>query len=308
MPSATLPRPLRGIVPPLITPLVEQETLDAEGLERIILRMLDAGVNGIFTLGTTGEAPGLSYRLRREVVERVCRIVSGRVPVLVGITDTSLTEALNMACKAAEEGAQAVVYGGPFYYPVSQAELIRHLDTLASLSPLPIYLYNIPAHTRVSFEIPTVRELAGHPRILGFKDSSGDLMYFQRVIEAVRDRPDFAVLMGPEEMLADALMEGAHGGVSGGANLFPSLFVKLYEAAIAHSYDEMMRLHRIVLELHNRIYTASSGYAGFLKGIKCALALEGISSGAMAEPYRPLEGEVRESIAEALRYFRRLGL
>jgi 4-hydroxy-tetrahydrodipicolinate synthase len=301
MRSAKLGCPLRGIIVPLVTPLLEQETLDIEGLERLLIRVLDGGVHGLFVLGTTGEGPSLSYRLRREMIERTCRLTDGRVPVLVAITDTSMTEALSLAYKAQEEGAHAVVYAGPFYFPIAQAELIRHVETLASLSPLPLFLYNIPDHTHVNFELPTVKALAEHPRILGFKDSSGDLLYFQQVVDAVRDNSAFSVLMGPEELLAGAMLHGAHGGVNGGANLFPSLYVRLYEAAIAQAHDEVDRLNRIVQEVSDRVYAG-----GYLRGLKCALSLSGICSGIMAEPQRECADEQREAISAHLRHLHRV--
>src|SRR6188472_4289312 len=99
----------RGIIPPIITPLIDRDTLDVAGLERLVEHMLAGGVHGIFALGTTGEAPSLSYRLRREMVERTCKLVGGRVPVLVGITDTSFVESVQLAQHAAAQGAKAVV-------------------------------------------------------------------------------------------------------------------------------------------------------------------------------------------------------
>src|SRR5580658_6816852 len=96
MTRAFLPRPLRGIIPPMVTPLLDPQTLDHAGLSRLIERMIDGGVQGLFVLGTTGEGPGLSYRLRRELIEATCEIVSGRIPVLIAITDTSMEESLSL--------------------------------------------------------------------------------------------------------------------------------------------------------------------------------------------------------------------
>ncbi len=107
--------PLRGIIPPMVTPLLDRDTLDVPGLERLIEHILRGGVHGLFVLGTTGEAPSLSHRLRRELVERTCRQVNDRVPVLVGITDTAFVESVQMACIAAEAGASAVVLAPPYY-------------------------------------------------------------------------------------------------------------------------------------------------------------------------------------------------
>ena len=109
---------------PMVTPLVARDTLDVEGLERLVEHILAGGVAGLFVLGTTGEAPSLSYPLRREVIDRVCRQVDGRVPVLVGVTDTSFVESVRLAGHAADAGASAVVLSAPYYFPAGQPELL----------------------------------------------------------------------------------------------------------------------------------------------------------------------------------------
>ena len=141
-----LPRPLRGIIPPMVTPLLDADTLDVAGLERLIEHILAGGVHGLFILGTTGEAPSLSHRLRQEFVERVCAQVNGRVPVLVGITDTSFVESLNLAQKAADLGAEGLVLAAPYYFLAGQAELLEYLqnsflDYFRSLKPLLVHSY-----------------------------------------------------------------------------------------------------------------------------------------------------------------------
>jgi len=136
-PSSPFPS-LRGIIPPVVTPLLGRDELDAAGLERLIAHMLAGGVHGLFILGTTGEAPGLSYRLRRDLIERVCRQVAGRVPVLVGITDTAFVEALNLSRFAAEAGAASLVLAPPYYYPNSQPELLEYILRIAPELPLPL--------------------------------------------------------------------------------------------------------------------------------------------------------------------------
>src|SRR5262245_61331944 len=125
MNASSLTKPLRGIIPPLLSPLADRDQLDVAGLERLIEHVLVGGVHGLFVLGTTGEGPSLSYGLRHELLERVCRQVAGRVPVLVGITDTSLVESVRLGEHAQDAGAQAVVVSAPYYFPIGQAEL-RH--------------------------------------------------------------------------------------------------------------------------------------------------------------------------------------
>ena len=114
MSHSEIPSPLRGIVPPMIMPLLDRDRLDRAGLERLIEHILAGGVSGLFILGTTGEAPGLSQRLQRELIKSVCMQVGTRVPVLVGITDPCFTESVELACVAARAGASAVVTAAPF--------------------------------------------------------------------------------------------------------------------------------------------------------------------------------------------------
>src|SRR5512132_195513 len=116
-----LPKPLRGIVPPMITPLASRDTLNLAGLERLIEHILSGGVSGLFILGTTGEAPALSYSVRRELIDRTCGLVAGRVPVIVGITDTAFGESVALAGAAARAGAAALVVAAPYYFAATQS-------------------------------------------------------------------------------------------------------------------------------------------------------------------------------------------
>ena len=198
----------RGIVPPLVTPLTARDTLDEDGLQRLVERVIGGGVSGVFILGTTGEAPSLSYRLRKEVICHVCRVVAGRVPVLVGITDTAFVESIDMAAAADEAGASAVVLATPYYFPAGQTELISYVEHIAREVPLPLMLYNMPSLTKVWFEIDTLRRLSGITTIVGVKDSSGDLDYFARLVGLREQRGDWSIMMGPENLLVDALRLG----------------------------------------------------------------------------------------------------
>ena len=165
----------KGIIPPLVTPLAGRDQLDRPGFERLIERVIAGGVHRIFILGTTGEAPSLSYRLRREVIERACRQVDGRVPVLVGITDTSSVESVHLAEFAGAHGAAALVLTTPYYFPAGQTELIAYIEDLMPRLPLPLLLYNMPSMTKIWFEIGTLKHLSTLEGIVGMKDSSSDI-------------------------------------------------------------------------------------------------------------------------------------
>ena len=206
----------------MVTPLRGRDELDLPGLERLIEHILKGGVSGLFILGTTGEGPSLSYHLRRELIQRTCRQVQGRVPVLVGITDTAFVESLDLARHAAAAGADALVLAPPYYLPEGQPELQEYLDHLVAQLPLPLFLYNTPKLTKVQYELGALRWAMEQPRVIGLKDSSKSMSYFHDAVGLLKHRPDWSLLIGPEELLADALLAGGHGGVPGGANLFPS--------------------------------------------------------------------------------------
>ena len=303
--AGTLARPLRGIIPPMVTPLLDRDRLDVAGLERLIEHILAGGVHGLFILGTTGETPSLSHRLRHELIERVCAQVRSRVPVLVGITDTSFVESVELARKSEQVGAQALVLAPPYYFPTGQPELLEYLRHLAPELPLPLFLYNNPNRPRPAFEPATVRAAADIPGIVGLKDSSANMIYFHQVQFLLEDRPDFTLLMGPEQLLAASVLLGAHGGVCGGANLLPRLFVDLYEAALAKDLPRVESLHRTVMKLDATLYSVGRYESSFLKGLKCALSCLGICSDFLAEPFHRFREPERETVR---RYLDELGI
>jgi 4-hydroxy-tetrahydrodipicolinate synthase len=283
-----------------LTPLKGRDELDVPGLERLIEHVLRGGVHGLFLLGTTGEAPSLSYRLRRELIERSCRQIDGRVPVLVGITDPSLVEATALAGHAADCGADAVVAAPPYYLPPSQSELLEYLFDLMAELPLPLMLYNMPGLTKVSFEIPTVEAAMEHDGIIGIKDSSGDMIYVQKLLRLAASRSDWSVLIGPEELTAEGVLMGANGGVSGGANLLPGLFVELYNAARTNDLVKVRELQSRVMQLGELLYSHEHTRGGWILGLKGALAQLGICQDLAAEPLRALAESDRKAIRERL--------
>ena len=298
MSDAELTIPLRGIIPPMATPLLAPDTLDIEGSGRLIEHILAGGVGGLFIMGTTGEGPSLGHRLRRELIERACRIVAGRTPVLVGVTDTSFAESLSLAALAADSGAAAIVVTHPSYFPASQGDILEYLKRLAAESPLPMFLYNIPSHTKLAFMPETVRAAADVPGIVGLKDSCGDIENFRQFQAALADRPDFTLLVGPDKLAARAVAMGAHGGVNSGANLFPKLYVSLYEAALAGDQATVDTLQEKVVGIYDTIYHAIEDPSSYVKGLKCALSCMGICSDTMAQPLQRFTEPQRQIIAE----------
>ena len=291
---------IRGIIPPMITPLMDNNTLDVEGLERLIEHILLGGVHGLFILGSTGEAPSLSYKLRHELVERVCRQVAKRVPVLVGITDTTISESFHLADKAAESGAYAVVSAPPYYFAPGQSELIEYYEHLTKRLPLPLFLYNMPSLTKVYFEPDTVRTIAENPHIVGLKDSSANTVYFQLLFYTMKNRPDFTLLVGPDEVTAEVVLMGGHGGVNGGANMFPRLYVNMYNAAFNRDFKALLPLQERILQISTTIYRVGHFSSSYLKGIKCVLSLLGVCNDFMAEPFHKFRENEKKIIKQFL--------
>ena len=290
----------RGIIPPMVTPLKEWDTLDQDGMVRLIDHILSGGVHGLFLLGTTGEAPSLSHRLRKEIIQRALDQIKKRIPVLVGITDTSFDESINLAEYAAEKGASAVVLAPPYYFPAGQLELLEYLEHLVPRLPLPLFLYNMPTHTKLFFEPETVKAASEIPGVIGLKDSSANMVYFHQLQQIFKDQNDFRLFIGPEELLGETLVLGGHGGVCGGGNLIPELYVELYEKSIEGDFKKMGILHERIMQISTTIYSVGKYKSSYLKGLKCSLALMGICDDFMAEPFHRFRVSERNVIRQYL--------
>ncbi len=295
--------PLKGIVPPMVTPLLENKELDSAGLKNLIEHLLDGGVHGIFLLGTNGEGPSLGYGLRKQLITEACEIVNHRVPVLVGITDTSLDASLEIAHHAQSAGADALVVAPPFYFPLSEEEITDYFRELAPLLPLPFLVYNIPSCTKLNLSTASVKS-AREFGAIGVKDSSGDFEVLKSYIDAFRDIPNFSVIVGDELLLPDAILKGGHGAVAGGANVFPKLFVELYEASLSSDVAGIAKLRKKIMYIHDTIYRVENSPTRSIKAIKCALSILGICKDHMASPLHRLDAERRNEIKT---YLQRLG-
>jgi 4-hydroxy-tetrahydrodipicolinate synthase len=299
MPSTNLPQ-FRGIIPPVITPLRDADYLDEAGLDRLLEHLITGGVHGLFILGSNGEGPSLSSAVQRQLIERTCRQVQGRLPVLTGISHTSLTESLATAKFAADAGCTAVVSTIPYYMPLTQAEVIGYFQKLARQSPLPILLYNFPTLAKIAFEPETVRRLFDEPNIVGMKDSSGDLDYFVRIVDVAKQRLGYSLLAGREAKLANIIELGGHGGVPGGANVWPQMMVGLYDAALAHDEKRIADWQAKVVEFGKIYSVVGAHFSAGVAGLKTAAEICGICSGVLAPPILPVTAEHRAEIRAIL--------
>lgn len=286
-----------GVITPMVTPLINRENIDFKGLEKLLDHLINGGVSGVFLMGTTGEGTSISPRMRKELTKYSVEYVKGRVPVFVSIADCCIEESLNMACYAKECGASYLVSALPFYLGLTQTEIIDYYTTIADNVPLPLFLYNIPAQTKLMISVEVVKTLAKHPNIIGMKDSSGNGTYFNTLLAEVKaEYPDFTILVGPDEMLASTMALGGNGGVNSGSNLFPELYVNLFKACKAKDTERILKLQKLVMKVSTEVYSVDKSSVSFLKGLKAALFTEGLITDYICEPLQKVNGTDLETI------------
>lgn len=291
---------LHGIVVPMVTPLTLNAEIDYKATDKLIEHLITGGVHGIFALGTTGEAQSLSAAQRESFVEFVGKQINGRVRYIVGVSDTSIADSVKLAAVARRAGAEGVVATPPYYFAPSQDDMVVWFTALADASPIPVYLYNMPSHVKVNIEPQTAVRLASHPNIKGLKDSSHNMTYFQTLSHLTRNQDDFVLFVGPEEQTAQAVLLGGAGGVNGGANMFPDLYVKSYNAAVAGDLETVKKCQKAILHVATAIYTVGDGSSSYLQGLKGALELLGLCNRTLALPYTAMSDEKMAVLKAAL--------
>jgi 4-hydroxy-tetrahydrodipicolinate synthase len=286
---------IRGIIPPVATPMQANEDLDLPRLKWFLDRQLDAGVHGIFVLGTNSECYALDEREKQEVIGTTVAHVKKRVPVYAGTGAETTREAVRITKMAEREGVDGVSIITPYFVSPTQQEIANHYRRIAENTALPVILYSNPATCGgVKIEPETVARLAEVPNIVAIKDSSGDL---QNVIEMVRSVPDrFSVLMGRDTLIFPALVMGARGAVPATGNIAPALLVEIYETFqrgdLAASKAAQARLHPVRMSL---TLATQPG------GVKAALELMGLSIGPCRSPVGPLSPEKEQKMRAFLR-------
>lgn len=285
---------IRGIIPPVATPMQANEDLDLPRLKWFIDHLISSGVHGIFVLGTNSEFYAMDDREKQEVIATAVEHVRGRVPVYAGTGAETTREAVRLTKMAEKEKADGVSVITPYFVLPNQQEIFDHYRRIAEATKLPVILYNNPATCGgVKIEPETVGRLAEIPNILGVKDSSGDL---QNTIEYLRVVPDrFSVLMGRDTLIYSAMCVGARGAVPATGNIAPKLLVEIYEAYVRGdreaSFAAQKKLHPIRMAL--TLGTAPGG-------VKAALQALGLSIGPSRSPVAPLSPEKMQKMKAAL--------
>lgn len=278
----------------LATPWRTDGGLDMAGLERLLARIVGGGADGVSPAGSTGEGAKLSPAQRVDLTRAVRRMVPAGMPVISGVPLTTVAAGRAELGELAAAGATAALVAPPSYYPLSDDAVRELYASVAEASPLPIVLYNIPMFTKVRLAPAAVGWLAGHPSVIGIKDSSRDMEYQQEVIIATAGA-DFHVLTGTDTLLIPSLAMGAAGTIAGSVNLVPDLVSGIYRAFTAGDIETAVLSQR---RLAGVVGICRPGF--FPAGWKAALEVAGVCGRSPVPPGTPVTDAEFKRLAEEL--------
>jgi len=287
---------IQGVLTPTLVPLDARGEINEAEMRRFYGWLIDKGVHGLYPNGSTGEFTRFTVEERKRIVKISCEVANGRVPVLAGAAEANVKETL-AACEAYHSyGARAVAIVSPFYFRLSQESVYAYFAEIAKNSPIDVTLYNIPMFA-TPLEVNTIRRLAEFPRVVGIKDSTGDLSFMMRMISAVKpDRPDFCFLTGWEAVLAPMMLIGCDGGTHATSNVIPEVTKQLYEMCKAGQYADAMKIQYRVLELFDVMLLNFE----FPDGFRAAADLRGFNLGRGRQPMSSTQQVDRTALQKVL--------
>ena len=289
---------LKGVFTAMATPLTPEEKIDQASLKKLVHYLIDGGIHGIVALGSTGEFPAMNESMRQQVMETTLAEVNGKVPVLIGCGEPGTQRTVEQVKIAGQTKAAAVLVAVPYYFNMDQPAVIRHYQTVADASSLPVVIYNFPQMTKVAFTADTVAKLAEHPNIIGIKDSSGDFFGMQRFID-VTAGADFSVMSGNPALGLSAYQLGAKGGIYAGCSLFPKQCAAVYNAFINGDMTAAVEMQK-----KTSLIPMMGGFGPNAAVVKFGLNKLGVCGPTVAAPFNLAAGQDEKILA----WMRRIGL
>lgn len=294
-----------GIVPPIVTPINPDGSINFADLSALVEHLIASGVHGIFALGSTGQVAYLTDAERVAVIECISKAAAGRVPVIAGAMDLTAKRIVECARDLIAAGADAIVTTAPLYAINDESEIADHFRAIKAGISVPLFAYDIPVRVHKKLSAQMLVELGKEGVLAGIKDSSGDDVGFRRLIAMNRAAGHPLALFTGHEVVVDAMaLIGADGAVPGLANVDAAAYVRLWNAAQAGDFktaiaeqDYLNRLFEIVFVPKGR-----SGDAAGVGAFKAAMAAKGLlSSATMTFPIKALDGAVLDGIHDILR-------
>ncbi len=295
----------KGIVPPILTPMNSDETVDKASMKKLVNYLLDNGVHGIWAAGTTGEFASITDKERVVAIEAIVDAVNGRVPIIANIGDAGSKRSAELGLAIKHLGVDAVATTPPYYYPNSQDELLEHFRYVHDKVGLPVFIYNIPPTVKVTVNPDTIVKLAKEGTVIGIKDSSGQGEAFADLVMGC-DLAGAKLIrfLGTRARISTCRAVGAHGDIPSGANLFPAFAVKAWELGEAGKLAEARKYDDLILKASKVMALGKGGCpnAGTLSGMKSALKIMGIlDNDTVSMPLRPYTAEEKAQIPAILK-------
>jgi dihydrodipicolinate synthase/N-acetylneuraminate lyase len=286
---------LKGIFVPNMVPLNADDRIDEGELRRYIEWLIEKGIHGLYPNGSTGEFIRFTADERRQIVRIICEQNRGRVPILAGAAEANVRETLR-ACEAYREfGARAVAIVSPFYYRLGASAVYAYFREIALNTPIDVTLYNIPMFAS-PIDVATIQRLSEFPRIVGIKDSSGDIAQMLRMMAAVEpNRPDFVFLTGWEPAMVPMLAMGCQGGTFAMGGVVPEVTRSLYELVIGGRIPEARTLQMKLTAFFDSVVGPD-----FPEGVRAAIELRGFKFGVSRQPIDASNRFDRSRLADAI--------
>ncbi|HLL12302.1 MAG TPA: 4-hydroxy-tetrahydrodipicolinate synthase [Rubrivivax sp.] len=287
-------KPITGSIVALVTPMLEDGSVDHAGLRRLIDWHIAEGTQCIGVVGTTGESPTVSMQENCDVIRVAVQHAAGRVPVMAGTGANSTAEAIELARYAREVGADCHLSVVPYYNRPSQEGMFQHFRAIAEAVDLPLVLYNVPARTACDMLPETSLRLSAVPGIVGIKEASGNIERSAQLIKHAP--PGFAVYSGDDGTAIATMLMGGQGNISVTANVAPRLMSELCRAALAGDARGASRIHFQLLSLHKQLFCEPSPAP-----VKWAMSQLGLCGPHLRLPMVPLTAAGQAAVAQALR-------
>ncbi|MCJ2370932.1 4-hydroxy-tetrahydrodipicolinate synthase [Pseudomonas sp. RGM 3321] len=287
----------RGIIPALVTPFTADQQLDEQALRNLIENLLNAGVHGLFVLGTNGEFFTLSESEKLKIAQITVEAAAGRVPVVVGTGAFATHQVIEMNKKMIDVGADALSIITPYFNAISQSELIKHYTAIADASELPLMMYNIPAKTGMSIGIGAVATLSQHPQIKGIKDSAGN---FDALVQMMQYRSDdFAVFAGTDSLIYWNLLAGGDGAIAATANAVPEVVMSIWNNFQSGNHEAARAAQEALRPLRDAFALGTMPVV-----LKTATQLLNVPVGPCRAPVQPLDAAALEKLQNLLAVYR----
>ncbi|WP_298599276.1 4-hydroxy-tetrahydrodipicolinate synthase [uncultured Limnohabitans sp.] len=288
-------RPIKGSIPALITPMLEDGKVDYAALRKLIDWHVAEGTDCIGVVGTTGESPTVTVDEHCEIIRVSVEQAAGRVPIMAGCGANSTAEAIELAKFAKKVGADCQLQVVPYYNKPTQEGQYRHFRAIAEATPdLPVILYNVPGRSVADMQHETVLRLAQVPGIVGIKEATGNI---ERAQWLIRDLPkEFAVYSGDDPTAVALMLCGGAGNISVTANVAPRLMHELCMAAIRGDIKEAMRIQFLLMPVHKNLFVEANPIP-----VKWAMNRMGLSGPTLRLPMTELSESQQPAVEAALK-------